>query len=170
MFTTESMSAQESLKLCVVSSVRPSTTIASVGAEVAGVGFEVPGCAAATGLEACSGVPETPMRRSSRSRRARLPASESEAAGTRTLAHMSSSWSFGLVAPDIELRVSLTTSEACVSEDIPNANACVVSFSISSFGTPRSTEPALLPTASTTIKSRSRSSRSSTKRLGSCPV
>jgi hypothetical protein len=36
---------------------------------------------------------------------------------------MSSSWSFGLVAPDIELRVSLTTSEAWVREAMPNPKA-----------------------------------------------
>ncbi len=115
------------------------------------------------------GTPPTSRRRSSRSRRAAYPASPA-AAGRRMRAAMSSSWRRGAVAPVISVRPALTTSAARDRAPAPKPAACALIRSSWSCGTWRSTAEAPSPVAWTTMRSRSRSRRSSTKRRGSSPV
>ena len=126
---------------------------------------------AAGALEAAGaaevGALPTPMRRSRRSRRACEPISVRSAEGTKTLAHMSSRCSFGLVAPLISLSPWATMLAAWVSSAMPKRFACNCILSSSAGDVPRSTARASSPTERTTIRSRRYSSRSSTNRSGS---
>ena len=63
------------------------------------------------------------MRRSSRSILAREPTSVLSLAGTRTFAHINSSWSLGLVAPDISVSALATAPAAWVSSAMPKLMA-----------------------------------------------
>ncbi len=113
----------------------------------------------------------TPTRRSRRSTRASAPRSEASLDGTRMRAIISSRWRRGDVAPVISVRAALTMSAERDSSAAPNLVAWTLMRSSSSCGTPRRT--AAVPSAlvaATTMRSRSRSRRSSTKRRGSCPV
>ena len=112
----------------------------------------------------------TPMRRSRRSTRASAPRWLSSLAGTRMRAIMSSRWSLGDVAPVISVRAALTTSAALESSAWPNVVDWAAMRSSWSWGTPLSTDAALPEVAATMMRSRSRSSRSSTNRRGSWPV
>ncbi|KDP91699.1 hypothetical protein W824_05095 [Clavibacter cf. michiganensis LMG 26808] len=95
----------------------------------------------------------------------------SSLAGTSTRATSSSRWRRGEVAPVISVRAALTTSAARDSSTAPKATACARMRSSSSSGVPRSTAAApSADVAPTMMRSRSRSSRSSTKRRGSWPV
>ncbi len=127
------------------------------------------GAGAAAGDAPALGTPPTSSRRSRRSRRAANPASPA-APGSRMRAAMSSSWSRGAVAPVISVRPALATSAARDNAPGPNAAAWRRIRSSWSSGTCRRTEPAPSVTAATTMRSRSRSRRSSTKRRGSRPV
>ena len=124
--------------------------------------------AAATGAAA---TPSTPMRRSRRSTRASAPRVVSSVAGIRARAIMSSRCSRGEVAPLISVSAAFRMSAVRESSAGPKAAAWPFMRSSSSCGTPRSTAaaPATL-VADTMIRSRMRSSRSSTNRRGSCPV
>ena len=134
------------------------------------------GCGAAAGgaagaaAEAEAGATvadSTPTRRSSRSMRVAAPASE---AGTSIRATISSRCRRGEVAPTISSSASLTVSAMRDSSAVPKRCAWIASAASWSAGTPRSTLAAASPVAATTMRSRIRSSRSSTKRRGSCPV
>ena len=76
-----------------------------------------------TAAVAGASVPAMPMRRSSLSMRASEPTSVWSAAGTSTRPIMSSRCSLGLVAPDIWVSASLTTSAACESSAEPKREA-----------------------------------------------
>ena len=122
----------------------------------------------ATGGLCGAGAVSTPTRRSSRSIRVAAP--PAPAAGTSIRAVISSRCRRGDVAPTISSSASLTVSATRESSAAPNRCACRVSAAIWSAGAPRSTPAARSPVAATTIRSRIRSSRSSTNRRGSWPV
>ena len=136
-----------------------------------GRGRRVTGRCARIGVHrrrAAVGTPPTSRRRSRRSRRAAYPCSP-EAAGRRMRAQISSSCSRGAVAPVISVRPVLTMSAARESAPGPKPACCTRMRSSWSSGTPRSTCPAPSGIAATMMRSRRRSSRSSTKRRGSWP-
>ena len=114
------------------------------------------------------GTPPRSRRRSRRSRRAAYPLGP-DAAGSRIRAQISSSCMRGAVAPVISVRPALTMSAARVSAPGPNRDCWPRIRSSWSSGTPRSTDAAPSGTAATMMRSRRRSSRSSTNRRGSCP-
>ena len=87
-----------------------------------------------------------------------------------TRATRSSSCSRGEVAPVIWSSAALTRSAARDRRAVPYAAACVCIRASSSAGRPRRTDAASSPVAAITMRSRMRSSRSSTKRRGSWPV
>ena len=78
---------------------------------------------AATVVTTGSTAEATPMRRSSLSILARDPTSVLSLAGTRTFAHINSSCSLGLVAPDISESALATAPAAWVSSAIPKLMA-----------------------------------------------
>ena len=119
---------------------------------------------------AVAGAPAMSARRSSRSSRAATPRSVSSAAGSSTRAQISSSCSRGAVAPRISVRPALTMSAARESWAAPKWAACWRIRSSSSAGCSPRIAPAASGTASMMIRSRSRSSRSSANRRGSCPA
>ena len=122
--------------------------------------------AAAAGV----GAPVTSIRRSSRSRRAITPSAVWSAPGSSTRAQSSSSSRRGAVAPRISVRPAATMSAALLSSIAPKRAAWATRRS------PASSETSIRPvagasgTAVTMTRSRSRRSRSSVKRRGSCPV
>ena len=149
-----------------VSTGRTRAAEASTGGSV---GFATAAPAGTTPDDAAA--PSTPIRRSSRSTRASAPRSDSSLSGTRMRATISSRWSLGEVAPVISVRAAFATSAARDNSASPNFFACTAMRSSSSCGMPRSTAAApSAEVAATTIRSRNRSSRSSTNRRGSCPV
>ena len=114
-------------------------------------------------------VPPTSRRRSMRSRRAACPLAPA-APGSRMRAAISSNCSRGAVAPVISVSPALTMSAARERAPAPKAMAWADIRSIWSLGTPLSTAAEPSGMAATTIRSRSRSSRSSMNRRGSRPV
>ncbi len=125
---------------------------------------------ASVDVPSCPPTSPTPTRRSSRSTRASAPRCVSSASGTSIRAVISSRWRRGEVAPVMSVRALLAMSADRERAVAPNTPACRVMVSSSSGEMPRSTAAALSFVAATTIRSRRRSSRSSTKRRGSWPV
>ncbi len=130
---------------------------AAAGAAAAGVGAaETGGTGAPAGMGAAGAATETcPAPPASRSARA----------------IMSSRCNRGAVAPTMVSSVALTVS--AMRDSCPGANFIDCSNMRCSWssGTPRNTEAApCTVVAEITMRSRRRSSRSSTKRRGSCPV
>ena len=85
-------------------------------------------------------------------------------------AHSSSRCSWGEVAPVISVRAVFVMSAARESSAAPSWDAWLRSRAIWSWGMPCRMLPADSGTALTMMRSRNRSSRSSTKRRGSWPV
>ena len=105
---------------------------------------------------------------SRRSTRAIVPTSGSPDSGTSSRAAISSRWRRGLVAPAMSVRDFATMSAARESSALPKPRACSTSVASSSAGTPWRIAAGSLA-ARATMRSRSRSRRSSTKRRGSWP-
>ena len=121
---------------------------------------------------AVASAPRTPDARalSRCSIRANAPTSEFSAAGTRSRAAMISSRRRGAVAPLSSPRERLMTSAALLASAGPSSSACATICRASSSGVSRSPRCTASGTLCTTITSRMRSSRSETKRRGSCPL
>ncbi len=149
---------------------RPGQQASAIGSRARRARCRSTRCARAAAGATAASPPSTPTRRSRRSTRASAPRSESSLEGTSTRAIMSSRCSRGDVAPVISVRAVLITSAARESSAWPNSAACDAMRSSWSCGMPRMTLAALSEVAATTMRSRSRSSRSSTKRRGSWPV
>ena len=124
----------------------------------------------ATGVATGADVVAIPCTRSNRSRRASSPESLESPIGNKIRPQISSRINRGAVAPRICVRPSAAISAARERVAAPRFFACVTIRSSWSSGISRRIELACVAaSASTIIRSRSRSSRSLVKRRGSWP-
>ncbi len=152
-------------------------TGAAAGASIAGSATGE-GIGAATGTAAGAPIGAAPIgaanppaaaRRSSLSSRACSDSSSLYAPGSITRAQISSSCSRGAALPRISVSPVLTMSAARLSSAAPNASAWACITATRSAGASISPFSPASGTVARITRSRSRSSRSVTKRRGSCP-